>query len=262
MSWREGDLSPPANGRDSTSVGRSVTVDRSQSSHGDYSRDRAGMCGTSPHSSTLPPCSGGGWRGSPLCAGGTSGPALNRTGSPLGTGTPDQGVLHPCGLAVGVAASHVPVIAPACRPVRGQGVLCGCDGHSSTLTVRCRTAGGAVAPSSSSAPGRRGTGPARHPTARTSGQGTHPAGPRGGGTVRAGTSARERTGRLSCLGPPDTVSAPGARGHLVQHGVRHVVDGDPVAPVPPRAPDSRLTGRGDGHGGIGAAGGHRLPAVR
>lgn len=155
-------------------------------------------------------------------------------------------------------------IAPACRPIRGHGVLCGYGEHSSTVRVRCRTGGGAAAPSSSSARGRTGTGPAGRPTARSSGQGTRPAGRRGGGTVRAGTSARERSAARSCLSPPDTVSTPGARGHVVQHGATHVVDGDPVAPgpprapVPPRAPDSRLTGRGDGHGGIGTARGHRV----
>lgn len=55
-----GRLVPPGEREGRTSVGRSVTVDRSQSSHGDYSRDRAGVCGTSPHSSTPAHRVGGG----------------------------------------------------------------------------------------------------------------------------------------------------------------------------------------------------------
>ena len=260
VSWREGDLSPPANGRDTLrSVGRSPSIGRSPRT-GITRATGPGCVGPPPIAPAPPPCcfGGGCWWGPPLCAGGTSGPALNRTGSPLGTGTPDQGVLHPYGLVVGVAASHGPVIAPAYRPVRGQGVLCSCGEHSSTLTVRCRTGGGAAAPSSSSARGPTGRGPAGHPTARSSGQGTRPGGRRGGGTGRAGTSARGRSAARSCVGPPDAVGAAGARGHLVQHGVTHVVDGDPVTPVDPGATDGRLTGRGDGHGGIGAARGHRV----
>lgn len=44
-----------------------------------------------------------------FCAPCASGPAMIRTAPLLGTGTPDQGVLHPCALGVGVGASHVPV---------------------------------------------------------------------------------------------------------------------------------------------------------
>ena len=231
VSWREGDLSPPANGRDTLrSVGRSPSIGRSPRT-GITRATGPGCVGPPPIAPAPPPCcfGGGCWWGPPLCAGGTSGPALNRTGSPLGTGTPDQGVLHPYGLVVGVAASHGPVIAPAYRPVRGQGVLCSCGEHSSTLTVRCRTGGGAAAPSSSSARGPTGRGPAGHPTARTSGQGTHPAGRRGGGTGRAGTSARERTGRRSS-------------GHLSERsrGVDHALRSRPVEGLVPPTPGAGL----------------------
>ena len=112
VSWREGDLSPPANGRDTLrSVGRSPSIGRSPRTG--ITRATGPGCVGPPPIAPPSPVVGGGWWGSQLCAGGTSGPALNRTGSPLGTGTPDQGVLHPCGLVVGVAASRGPVIAPA-----------------------------------------------------------------------------------------------------------------------------------------------------
>ena len=172
---------------------------------------------------------------SALCAPCASGPAMIRTAPLLGTGTPDQGVLHPCGLVVGVAASHVPVSRPGLSPrsVAGDPMrLCAGAYATPWPCAQCAPAGVSRAPvpcpvrSHTGTPSAVGSGHAMTPvqrrpatvhsrcrTAPASGRYTRRRGPRAGGTRGAGTG-RSGAGR-SCFGPPDTVSASLTGGHIV-----------------------------------------------